>query len=244
MAKKNKFEKEVAGLQVGSKKKPKAAARLRNYFLTGLVIAAPISITIYLTWAFVSFVDVRVKPLIPAIYNPDNYLPFSVPGVGLIVAILVLTLLGFFTANYLGRSVIAFGQRMLFGMPLIRNVYSALKQIFETVLSQQQKSFQKAGIIEYPRKGLFAVVFISTEALGEVKDKLEGSNGDKMISVFLPTTPNPTSGFLLFVKEKDIQMLDMSVEDAAKLVISAGLVAPDSQDELGALAEETKDAAE
>lgn len=244
MAKKNKFEKEVAGLQVGSKKKPKAAARLRNYFLTGLVIAAPISITIYLTWAFVSFVDVRVKPLIPAIYNPDNYLPFSVPGVGLIVAILVLTLLGFFTANYLGRSVIAFGQRMLFGMPLIRNVYSALKQIFETVLSQQQKSFQKAGIIEYPRKGLYAVVFISTDALGEVKDKLEGSNGDKMISVFLPTTPNPTSGFLLFVKEKDIQMLDMSVEDAAKLVISAGLVAPDSQTELEALAEEAKDAAE
>ncbi|MEP3233718.1 MAG: DUF502 domain-containing protein [Hyphomicrobiales bacterium] len=244
MAKKNKTEVEVAGLQVGTKKKPKASARIRNYFLTGLVIAAPISITIYLTWAFVSFVDVRVKPLIPAIYNPDNYLPFSVPGVGLIVAILVLTLLGFFTANYLGRSVIAFGQRMLFGMPLIRNVYSALKQIFETVLSQQQKSFQKAGIIEYPRKGLFAVVFISTEALGEVKDKLEGSNGDKMISVFLPTTPNPTSGFLLFVKEKDIQMLDMSVEDAAKLVISAGLVAPNSQNELEALAEEAKDAAE
>ena len=244
MAKKNKTDKEVASLQVGPKKKPKAAARLRNYFLTGLVIAAPISITIYLTWAFVSFVDVRVKPLIPAIYNPDNYLPFSVPGVGLIVAILVLTLLGFFTANYLGRSVIAFGQRMLFGMPLIRNVYSALKQIFETVLSQQQKSFQKAGIIEYPRKGLYAVVFISTDALGEVKDKLEGTNGDKMISVFLPTTPNPTSGFLLFVKEKDIMMLDMTVEDAAKLVISAGLVAPDTEEELAGLVHANQEAAD
>ena len=127
MAEKNKIDKEVGSLQVGPKKKPKAAARLRNYFLTGLVIAAPISITIYLTWTFVSFVDVRVKPLIPAIYNPDNYLPFSVPGVGLIVAILVLTLLGFITANYLGRSVIAFGERMLSGMPLIRNIYSALK---------------------------------------------------------------------------------------------------------------------
>ncbi len=133
---------------------------------------------------------------------------------------------------------------MLFGMPLIRNVYSALKQIFETVLSQQQKSFQKAGIIEYPRKGLYAVVFISTDALGEVKDKLEGTNGDKMISVFLPTTPNPTSGFLLFVKEKDIMMLDMSVEDAAKLVISAGLVAPDTEEELAGLVHANQEAAD
>lgn len=220
---------------------PKLASgptRLRNYFLTGLVIAAPIGITIYITWAFISFVDERVKPLIPKYYNPDYYLPFSLPGVGLIVAILVLTFLGFITANYLGRSVIASGERMLNRMPLIRNLYSGLKQIFETVLSQQQKSFQQAALIEYPRKGLYAVVFISTDAEGEVKSKLDGHE-EKVISVFLPTTPNPTSGFLLFVKEKDVMRLDMSVEEAAKLVISAGLVTPDYNDEPETLHDDT-----
>ncbi len=210
-----------------------AFTRLRNYFLTGIVIAAPISITIYLTWTFVSFVDESVKPLIPAVYNPDNYLPFSVPGVGLIVAIFALTMLGFLTANYLGRSMIASSERMLSRMPLIRNLYSGLKQLFETVLSQKQKSFQKAGIIEYPRKGLYAVVFISTQTKGEVKSKLTESgvpSEENIISVFLPTTPNPTSGFLLFVKETDVTLLDMSVEEAAKLVISAGLVSPEEDE--------------
>ena len=235
----------MAAIRTNKKKRdgkdvpPKKAGlftRVRNYFLTGLVIAAPISITIYLTWTFVSFVDQKVKPLIPAIYNPDNYLPFSVPGVGLFVAILGLTILGFITANYLGRSIIATGERVLSRMPLIRNLYSGLKQIFETALSQQQKSFQQAGLIEYPRKGIYAVVFISTEAKGEVKEKLQKGK-DEVIGVFLPTTPNPTSGFLLFVKKSDVKILDMSVEEAAKLVISAGLVSPEQQDNLKELAE-------
>lgn len=221
-------------------KKAGLFTRLRNYFLTGLVIAAPISITIYLTWAFVSFVDKKVKPLIPEIYNPDTYLPFSIPGVGLFFAILSLTILGFITANYLGRSIIASGERLLSRMPLIRNLYSGLKQIFETALSQQQKSFQHAGLIEYPRKGIYAVVFISTEAKGEVKDKLQKGDDD-VIGVFLPTTPNPTSGFILFIKKSDVIILDMSVEEAAKLVISAGLVTPDAQMDLSKLAEESKE---
>lgn len=207
------------------------------------MVAAPISITVYLTWAFVAFVDEKVKPLIPHAYNPDNYLPFSVPGVGLLTAFFGLTILGFLTANYLGRSIIAAGERMLSRMPLIRNLYSGLKQLFETVLSQQQKSFQRAGLVEYPRKGIYAVVFISTAAQGEVRARLDAETGfadedDEIIGVFLPTTPNPTSGFLLFVRESEVISLDMSVEDAAKLVISAGLVSPKYQEKLKTLADE------
>lgn len=204
-----------------------AGTRLRNYFLTGLVVAAPISITVYITWWFISLIDSWVKPFLPSFYNPDTYLPFTVPGVGLIVAIFGLTVLGALTANLFGRTLVAYGETMLNRMPIVRNVYSALKQIFETVLSQSQSSFQQAGLIEYPRKGIWSIVFISTRTKGEVTDKapVEGS----MVSVFLPTTPNPTSGFLLFVPEADVIILDMTVEDAAKMVISAGLVTPDME---------------
>ncbi len=198
--------------------------RLRSYFLTGLVIAAPISITVYVTWWFIRFVDTWFKPLLPAQYDPDTYLPFTIPGVGLVVALFFLTLLGALAANLFGRTVVRYGERLLDQMPVVRNVYRALKQIFETVLSQSNQSFRQVGLIEYPRKGLWALVFISTETRGEVADRADG-DGD-MLSVFLPTTPNPTSGFLLFVPRADIKILDMSVEEAAKLVISAGLVIP------------------
>jgi len=208
--------------------------RLRNYFLTGLVIAAPISITIYLTWTFVNFVDDWIKPWVPSLYNPDSYLPFSLPGVGLIFAFFFITILGALTANLFGRTIVSYGEMMLNRMPVVRNLYSALKQIFETVVSQSQSSFKEVGVIEYPRKGLYAIVFISTETTGEVKARFGGKEG--MLSVFLPTTPNPTSGFLLFVPRKSVTILDMSVEDAAKLVISAGLVDPD----YGELADKAK----
>ncbi|WP_394708665.1 DUF502 domain-containing protein [uncultured Cohaesibacter sp.] len=204
---------------------------MRNYFLTGLVIAAPIGITLYITWAFIGWVDSTVKPYIPHIYNPDNYLPFSVPGVGLVFSFLILTILGFLTANFVGRSLLTFGEVFVGRMPLVRNLYNALKQIFETALSQKGKTFTKAVVIEYPRRGLWALAFVATETTGEVAHRIEDKEkpGDAhkgYISVFLPTTPNPTSGFLLFVPRRDIIMLDMSVEDAAKLVVSAGLVSP------------------
>ena len=206
------------------------SVRMRNYFLTGLVIAAPIGITIFLTWSFIQWVDAWVKPYIPHFYNPDNYLPFSVPGVGLIFSVVVLTLLGFLTANFVGRSLVTFGEVMVGRMPLVRNLYNALKQIFETALSQKGQTFTKAAVVEYPRRGLWALAFIATETKGEVAHRLAEGDPDNadagFVSVFLPTTPNPTSGFLLFVPKKDIISLKMSVEDAAKLVISAGLVTP------------------
>lgn len=208
--------------------RPSAATRLRNYFLTGLVITGPIGITLWLTWTFIKWVDGWVKPFVPRVYNPETYLPFPVPGFGLIVAIMVLTIVGFLAANFLGRSMIGFGENLLGRMPLVRNIYSGLKQIFETVLDERGNSFTKAALIEYPRKGLWAIVFISTETKGEVAGQLKPRA--ETVSVFLPTTPNPTSGFLLFVPKEDVIELDMGVEDAAKLVISAGLVSPDYPD--------------
>ncbi|MEM5492407.1 DUF502 domain-containing protein [Hoeflea sp. AS16] len=201
-----------------------AGRRLRNYFLTGLIIVAPLAITAYLTWTFIGWVDSWVKPYIPAIYNPDYYLPFAVPGFGLVTALFLITMIGFLTANLVGRSVISFGESLLDRMPLVRSLYKGLKQIFQTVLAEQSGSFKQAALIEYPRRGLWSIVFIATDTKGEVNARLPE---DDSMSVFLPTTPNPTSGFLLFVPRKDVIVLDMSVEEAAKMVISAGLVSPD-----------------
>ncbi len=200
--------------------------RLRTYFFTGLVVAAPMGITIYLIWWFVSFFDQWIKPYIPSTYNPDSYLPFSVPGVGLFLALFGITVIGAFTANLFGRTIIGLWERLLSSMPVVRTVYSALKQIFETVLSHKSDSFREVCLIEYPRKGLYAIAFVSCDSEGEVPARAKA--GD-LVSVFLPTTPNPTSGFLLFVPERDVIKLSMTVEEAAKLVISAGLVVPDHE---------------
>lgn len=196
--------------------------RIRTYFLTGLVVASPVGITIYLVLAFLNLVDRNIKPLIPPAYNPDTYLPFQLPGVGLVFLFLILTLLGFLAANFLGKTLIRIGEKILNRMPIIRSVYNTLKQIFETVISEKKGNFQEVVLVEYPRKGLWAIAFISGENTGEIQSKLK----DDVVNVFLPTTPNPTSGFLLFVPKKDIIRLDMTPDEGAKYVISAGLVDP------------------
>ncbi len=206
------------------RRRSRARVRLRNYFLTGIVVAAPIGITIYITWTFVHWVDSRVKPLIPHVYNPDNYLPFSVPGVGLLFAILVMTLLGFLTASILGRTVVSYGETLLDRMPLVRNIYRGLKQLFQTALTQTSRSFQKAVLVEYPTKGVWRVGFVATRAKGEIGQRMSDKD---LVCVFVPNTPNVTAGFLIFVPRKEAILLDMTVEEAAKMVISAGLVTPE-----------------
>lgn len=205
--------------------RPRILHRIRNNFLTGMVLVAPVFITAYLAWAFVNLVDDTVFPLIPARYHPENVFGVQIPGLGLIVFILFTTMIGAFATNLVGRTLINWGERILHRMPVVRTVYNAVKQIAETALNRSSSSFRQACLIEYPRRGLWAVAFVSTETGGEINRKIpiEG----QMVSVFLPTTPNPTSGFLLFVPEKDVIYLDMSVEEAAKLVISAGLVDPE-----------------
>lgn len=202
--------------------------RLRNYFLTGIVVCAPIAITAYLTYYFVHLVDSWVKPLIPARYNPDNYLPFAVPGFGLLVGLVLITLVGFLTANFIGRSIVTGGERLLGRMPLVRNVYKALKQIFTTVLDNRQDLFTKVGLVEWPRRGTWSIVFIAKQQHSELNEALLEREG-RTIAVFRPITPNITTGYIMYVAESDVIPLSMSVEEGARFLISAGLVTPEFQ---------------
>ena len=196
--------------------------RVRAYFLAGILITAPISITLYLAWIFIGFVDSKVTPLIPAQYNPETYLPFGLPGLGLIILVLALIMVGALTAGFFGRVWLRISEQFLSRMPVVRNIYSAVKQILETVLAQQSNAFREAVLVEYPRRGMWAIAFITGRTQGEVQNVTE----EECINIFLPTTPNPTSGFLLFVPKKDLVHLSMGVEEAIKMVISGGIVTP------------------
>lgn len=197
--------------------------KLRTYFLAGLVVTAPIGITVWLSWWFVSLFDTWFKPMLPEVYNPDNYLPFTVPGVGLLVALFLITVVGALAANLVGKTLLAWWENLLNRMPIVPSIYKAVKQIFQTAVSQSGNNFQKVGLIEYPRRGVHVVVFVARELdSGEIGMP----PGTAMYSAFMPTTPNPTSGFLFFLEKHEVTILDLTVEEGAKLVISAGLVTP------------------
>ncbi|MDR6870165.1 putative membrane protein [Bosea sp. BE125] len=204
--------------------RPTAGTRLRRYFLTGLVIAAPLAITASVTWWFITLIDGLVKPLIPNSYLPDSYLPFPIPGLGIIIGLIGLTLLGFLTANLVGRTLIEAGEALLNRMPVVRSLYKGVKQVFETIFSQSGTSFRKVGMVQFPQPGMWSIVFIAQEAAPEIAGKLP--DGNEQIGVFLPCTPNPTTGFFFYLPRKEVIELTISVEDGAKLIMSAGLIQP------------------
>lgn len=214
-------------------------ARLRTYFLAGLVVVGPVTITIYITWYVINVFDGWVKPYIPRLYNPDNYLPFAVPGAGLVFAVFILTMIGALAANLLGRSLIRAGELMLDRMPIVRSVYKALKQIFESVVPTAgvENPFQKVAVMEFPSPGIYALVFITGNAASEIA---KVAPGDDLIAVFMPTHLMPPSGFTVFVPRSKVTQLDISVEDAAKIILSAGMITPDNQAKMKQLSEAAK----
>ena len=206
------------------KKNQNLFQRLRSNFLTGLVLITPIILTIYLLWGVINFIDDKVVPWLPNKYNPSTYLGKDIPGLGVMTFLVFTTIVGMVTKGFFGRQLIKYWQSLVDRTTVFRSIYNALKQIAETVFTKSDQTFKSACLVEYPRRGIWVVAFVSTITRGEIKEKI---NKDEILTVFVPTTPNPTSGFLLFIPKKDVIILKMSVENAAKLVISAGLVVPD-----------------
>ncbi len=202
--------------------RPSMALRLRNYFLAGVLVTAPIAITLYFAWSVVDYVDEHVTALFPARYNPNGLLPFAVPGLGLVILAVVLTLIGFLTANFLGRIALRAGESVVARMPVVRGIYSAVKQIFETVLSNRTKSFSEVVLVEFPRPEMWTLGLVIGKTQGEIQEKMT----TEVFNVYIPTTPNPTSGYLVFLPRSQMIPMDMSVEDALKMIISGGIVTP------------------
>ena len=212
-------------------------SRLRNYFLTGLVLVGPIYITVGLTWWFIHWVDDLVRPFIPVAYRPETYLPIKIPGLGLIVALVALTLLGFLTANLVGRKLVEASENILHRMPVVRPLYKSLKQIFETLFAKGGSSFRRVGLVEFPSPGMWSLIFLANPASPDIAHRLPDG---EHIAAFMPCTPNPTTGFFFYVPRRDIIELDVTVEAAMTLIMSAGMVQPGGipdQQKLAALAE-------
>jgi uncharacterized membrane protein len=198
-------------------------AWLRGRFLAGMVIAAPIAITIFVLQFLINFIDNRVKPLLPPLIQPETYTTYAIPGFGVLVMIVALTILGAIATNLIGRSVISATDRILSRIPLVRNVYAAFKQLTEVLANNQQASYDRVVMVEYPKRGSWCIGFVASEAKGEIRHHL----GPEFIGVFVPTTPNPTSGFLMYVNKSECIDLEMSIEEGAKMILSAGLIVPE-----------------
>ena len=196
--------------------------RIRAYFFAGILVTAPIGISLWITWGIIKFFDAQVGRLIPPQYNPETYLPITLPGLGLVLTIIVLTLVGWLAAGLMGRWLVRLSGQVMASMPVVRNIYSAVKQIMETVLAQKSNAFRHVVLFEYPRKGIWSMGFVTGATSGEVQNIIDS----EMINVFVPTTPNPTSGFLLFVPKKDVHYLNMSSEEGFKMLVSTGIVTP------------------
>src|SRR5215475_4985308 len=219
-------------------------ARIRNYFLTGLILVGPVYITLNLTWWFINWVDDLVRPFIPLAYRPETYLPIKVPGTGVIIVFVALTTLGFLTANLVGRTLVEIGETILNRLPVVRPIYRSLKQIFETLFAKNGSNFRRVALVEFPSPGMWSLVFLSQTASPEMAARLPET---EHVAAFMPCTPNPTTGFFFYVPRRDLIELDISVEAAMTLLMSAGMVQPgggaDQQKRLAAMAETARLAA-
>ena len=220
-------------------KGPSLGARIRTWFLTGVVVAGPLAVTGYLVWWFVNTVDNAVRTVVPSRFWPDEYLPFPMPGFGVIFAFIGLTVLGFFAANLAGRTFLSIGETLLNRTPIIRSIYRGAKQIFETLFSTSGTSLRRVGLVEFPAKGQWSLVFISAPPSAMIDAALPPSS-DERISVFLPCVPNPTTGFYFFLPARDVIEIPLSPEDAAKLIMSCGVIQPEGQAALAGMADASK----
>ncbi|AGW13066.1 DUF502 domain-containing protein [Megalodesulfovibrio gigas] len=195
----------------------------RANILAGMLFLLPILATVFLINLLITWVDMSLL-LLPPQYRPENYLPVRIPGLGLLLVIIILFVTGMFVRNFLGRKLVEIGERLMRYIPFVSKVYSWIKQMVDTLLLTSGKEFKRVVMVEYPRRGIWAMAFVTGVAEGEVQDK----TNHRVINVFLPTTPNPTSGFYLLVPETDVIPLDMSVEDSMKLIMSGGILVPDN----------------
>ncbi|WP_374448140.1 DUF502 domain-containing protein [Stella sp.] len=202
------------------------AARIRAYFLAGVLVTAPIGLTIYLAWLVVDYVDDIVGRLLPARYNPETYLPFAVPGLGLLIAFVLVTLVGALAAGYVGTLLLRLSEALFHRTPFLRGIYGATKQLLETVLSQKSSAFREVVLVEFPRPDMWSIAFVTGARL----EAAQHTHSGELIGLYVPTTPIPTSGYLVYVPASQVVRLAMTVEEGLKIVLSGGLVVPPSPD--------------